>query len=145
MSQAPPVSRGPDLLPLWGAISLVMAGGTCGTLIRHIAHTMVGDAMGRPVATIIINITGAFLLGVLIETLAIRGTRMRRQREWRLALGTGLLGGYTTYSLISLDIAGILLDDQPNGALIYAVVTLAGGAVASVAGIIAARATGTKA
>ena len=55
-------------------------------------------AIQKPPLTIaIINISGSFLLGVLAAMWV-------KDNPWRLFLGTGLLGGYTTYSTFSMDV-----------------------------------------
>ena len=55
-----------------------------------------------PWATLTINITGSFLMGVLIEVLALR---FNASNELRTFFATGILGGYTTFSAFSLDFA----------------------------------------
>ena len=53
---------------------------------------------GVPVATFGINVVGAFLLSVLLELLAKHGLDIGWSRRVRLGVGTGALGGFTTYS-----------------------------------------------
>lgn len=62
-----------------------------------------------PWATVLINVTGSFLLGLLVGT----GSGDR----WQDVLGTGFLGGYTTFSTASLETAGLLLDRRPLAAV----------------------------
>lgn len=81
-----------------GAASRLVVDG----LVRH--HVRVDF----PWATVLINVTGSFLLGLLVG--AGPGDR------WHDVLGTGFLGGYTTFSAASLETAGLLLDRRPLAA-----------------------------
>jgi fluoride exporter len=79
-----------------------------------------------PWETILINVTGSFLLGLLVGSGA--GSR------WLDVVGTGFLGGYTTFSAASLETAGLLLDRRPLavaanglGVLVICVAAAAGG------------------
>ena len=56
-----------------------------------------------PAATFAINLTGAFALGFLIGALSVRGPDQGARRRVRLGVGTGLLGGYTTYSTFIIE------------------------------------------
>jgi CrcB protein len=77
---------------------------------------------------------------VLLEWLALRDPAGRRDEATRLLLGTGFLGGFTTYSALALQTDGLLRDDRAGLALAYALGTVVVGLLASVAGILAARA-----
>lgn len=120
-------------------VGLVALGGMIGTLARHGLQTLVADPAGLPVGILVINVTGAFLLGLLIESLDLAGPDRGRRRELRLLLGTGLLGGYTTYSLLATDVAGFLIDRRIAEAIGYGLATIVIGGLASLAGILAAR------
>ena len=63
-----------------------------------------------PWATILVNISGSFLLGLLVGLGA--GDR------WQQVLGTGFLGGYTTFSTASFETASLLLDRRPLAAAV---------------------------
>ncbi|NQX28469.1 CrcB family protein [Microbacteriaceae bacterium VKM Ac-2854] len=90
-----------------------------------------------------INVVGAFLLGVLLEALLRRGADGGRRRVLRLLLGTGVLGGFTTYSALATDTALLLGDGQLGPAILYGGLTIVVGAAASWAGIaVAARRAG---
>lgn len=90
-------------------LALVFAGGTAGTLARIGLDEVIPTPAGLPLGVFLINITGAFALGVLLEALTRRGPDAGRLRALRLLLGTGFLGGFTTYSALAVDSA-ILLD-----------------------------------
>lgn len=99
---------------------VVAAGGTLGTLIR----ALLGDAFpvrpGQwPWTTFCINVTGAFLLGLLLQTLALHGPDTGARRLTRLGLGTGVLGGYTTYSTFAVESAALGLGGRGGLALAY--------------------------
>ncbi|MFD3443046.1 fluoride efflux transporter FluC [Microbacteriaceae bacterium 4G12] len=137
-------------LPPWRSVLLVLVGGTVGTGLREaitLAVPRVGDV---PVATVGINVVGAFLLGFLLERLARGGpdvgTRqdlrllvgVGTRQDLRLLVGVGALGGFTTYSALAMDAVLLGSRDSAAVALLYAVGTLLAGAVASWAGITAA-------
>ncbi len=75
---------------------LVMFGGAIGSLARYLAGTRVLSLYpGRfPLGTVIVNVTGCFLIGVVMTTIRERGLHP----NWALFLVVGCLGGYTTFS-----------------------------------------------
>jgi CrcB protein len=89
---------------------------------------------GIPIATFGINVVGAFLLGVLLEHLADHSPDTGWSRRIRLGLGTGGLGGFTTYSALATETV-VLAATHPGRAIGYAVSTVIVGAAASIAGI----------
>jgi len=123
-----------------GFLALVAAGGIAGTAAR-IGVTLIVDQFvdtsdgSFPIAIFGINIVGAFVLGLLLERLALRGPDVGARRIARLLVGTGVLGGFTTYSALSADSAEILTDGGFLLALVYGVATVLVGALASWAGI----------
>ncbi|POH63488.1 MULTISPECIES: fluoride efflux transporter FluC [Cryobacterium] len=124
----------------WPHLALVFAGGTVGTALRELLAISVPPVAGVAVVIVGINIVGAFVLGLLLETLARRGPDEGRRRQLRLLLGTGVLGGFTTYSALATDTGLLLADSRLGAALLYALGTVLIGAVASWAGIGAAGA-----
>lgn len=97
----------------WRHAALVFAGGAAGTALRALALAPEG-ATAEPVVVAVINVVGAFALGLLNGALA-RRAETARVRRVRLLVGTGLLGGFTTYSTFAvlaahhLTIGGIAL------------------------------------
>ena len=87
------------------------------------------------------NLTGAFALGLLLEHLARRGPDDGRRREVRLYAGTGLLGGYTTYSTLALDTVLLADTGQAAVALLYAGSGVVLGVAAAAAGLAVGRRT----
>ena len=120
----------------WRYIGLVFVGGSIGTCIRYLLSTAVPAWQGVPVATFAINVTGAFLLGWLLETLSRSGPDQGARRAIRLFVGTGILGGYTTYSSFAVDTDGLIAADKLGISVLYGLATVLVGAAASVAGIL---------
>lgn len=118
----------------------VALGGAVGTLARFLLDGFIGDSAvggvsGVPLGIFTINVVGAFLLGLLLEGLG----PSERWRRTRLLLGTGALGGFTTYS--SLAVGTSVLAGGPSSASIvvaagYALATLVVGGLASWCGIV---------
>lgn len=79
-------------------IWLVGIGGFLGTLCRA-GVSFLFPFILFPWGTLIVNVTGSFLLGFLFALC----TRFPQLEKWRLALGTGLLGSYTTFSAWSAE------------------------------------------
>lgn len=127
-----PPHRDPQLL------GLVALGGAVGSGFRH-AVTLVlpGAAGGWPWATFTVNLLGAFLLGWLLEAIASRGSETGRLRRLRLFAGTGVLGGFTTYSSLALETETLLSGGQWPTALAYAGATLLLGLGAALLGVLA--------
>ena len=119
-------------------VALVFAGGTFGTAARYGVSESVGPFHDFPVATFLVNITGALALGLLLEALTRRGVDGGMRRRLRLTLGTGFLGGFTTYSALALDTDSLIRSGQPALAALYAFGTVALGLIATMIGIIAA-------
>lgn len=119
-------------------IALVAAGGAVGTGLRHGLTLLVPPVHGIPVAIFTVNVVGAFLLGLLLETLSELGPDHHVSRRLRLGVGTGLLGGFTTYSTLANDNVALLLV-SPVAALTYGIGTVIMGAVASIGGIALGR------
>lgn len=119
-------------------LALVAAGGAVGTAAREGITLTVAPIGGFPIATFLINIVGAFLLGVLLEALSRRGPDAGTRRTLRLLLGTGALGGFTTYSTLATDTALLLHHGAALTAAGYALGTLLLGALATWAGVLTA-------
>ena len=93
----------------------IALGGALGASGRHLIGQMIQKgAGGFPLGTMGVNVIGSFLMGVLIGWLALR---VDGGQNWRLFLGVGLLGGFTTFSAFSLD-AIILLERKAYGPFI---------------------------
>lgn len=119
----------------WQYLALVALGGTVGTALRELLTLTLPAAGQFPVVTFGINAVGALLLGALLESLTRRGPDEGRRRALRLLVGTGVLGGFTTYSALATDTGLLLAGDHLSTALLYALGTLIVGSLASWAGI----------
>lgn len=88
-------------------VLIVATGGAIGAAARYILGGWLTERFGTtfPWHTFIINITGAFLLGVLMALSVERGIVTQ---TWRVALGVGVLGGYTTFSTLSYESIALL-------------------------------------
>ncbi|MFS0884136.1 FluC/FEX family fluoride channel [Aeromicrobium sp. 179-A 4D2 NHS] len=113
------------------ALALVLAGGTVGTLARAALEEGFGAGRGEwPWATFGINVVGSFLLGLLVAVLVVRGGDER----WRLALGTGVLGGFTTYSTFIVEADRLVADGHVGLATGYALGSVVLGVAAAALG-----------
>ena len=121
-----PAHRDPRLL------ALIVVGGTAGTAARHAVQTAFpAGPDGFPWATLAVNVSGAFLLGALLEVVVLVRDDRGRRRALRLTLGTGLLGGYTTYSTFVLESLTLGSGGHPLAALAYDAASLLGGFLAA--------------
>lgn len=119
---------------------IVAAGGAVGTLARHgVGETITSDTL-FPYATFVVNLSGSFLLGMLVTLLLLRGDDSGARRDGRLLLGTGVLGGYTTYSALAVETEQLLRLGEVQVGVVYALGTAVLGLVAALAGIATARA-----
>ncbi len=84
---------------------LVMLGGALGSGARHLTQramlALFGPAL--PFGTLTVNVVGGLLMGLLIGVLA----RVGGNENWRLFVGVGILGGFTTFSSFSLDVVAL--------------------------------------
>ncbi|MBC7266153.1 MAG: fluoride efflux transporter CrcB [Coriobacteriia bacterium] len=88
-------------------VVIVAAGGAVGAAARYVLGGWLTDRFGTafPWHTFVINVSGAFALGVLMALSVERGIV---PPQWRLALGVGVLGGYTTFSTLSYESIALL-------------------------------------
>ncbi|WP_350224176.1 CrcB family protein [Pseudarthrobacter sp. fls2-241-R2A-127] len=118
-----------------GFLLVVIAGGILGALARFGLASLLPAPGGWPVPTLAINLSGAFLLGLLLEALVRRGPDAGRLRLVRLFVGTGFMGAFTTYSTLALEANTLLGAGRVTDALLYVAVSVVAGAAATVAGI----------
>ena len=83
---------------------IVFVGGGIGAALRHGFNLAFARLFGTafPHATVFENVSGSVVMGVLVAWFAFRGGI---PQHWQLFLTTGILGGYTTFSTFSLDVA----------------------------------------
>jgi len=115
------------------ALLLVGLGGAFGSICRYLLNLGVarafGPAMDLPLGTWIANILGGLLMGMLVAALTLRGEG--DQERWRLLLGVGVLGGFTTFSSFALETAEMIQRRYWETAAVYVVTSVA----ASVCGV----------
>ncbi len=116
-------------------LALVFLGGTGGTLARYGLGEVLPAPAGLPLGIFLINVTGAFVLGLILEILARRGPDEGRRRAVRLLLGTGFLGGFTTYSALAVDSVLLLGAGRVIEGMSYVTVSVLTGLAATAAGI----------
>ncbi|SPQ01077.1 putative fluoride ion transporter CrcB [Candidatus Sulfobium mesophilum] len=98
---------------------VVFAGGGIGSVARYMLATWIGQRWGRsfPFGTFIVNVSGSFLIGLLMTLMA---ERFLENPEWRLLIVVGGLGGYTTFSTFEYETGKLMAD----GELIYAALNI---------------------
>jgi fluoride exporter len=113
---------------------LVALCGGLGCLARYAAGVAADRALGRslPWGTLGVNLAGSLLIGVAVAYFAARGQLDGRAR---IAVTTGFLGGFTTYSTFAYETVALVERDRLAAAALYLTSTLAGGALACVAGM----------
>ncbi len=126
-------------------LGLAFVGGTAGTAAREAVSLGMPAVGGVPWAILTVNILGAFLLGLLLDSLARSGPDEGWRRRARILVGTGFMGGFTTYSALAADTAGLLGAghggaSSPGVGLAYGVGTVLIGGLATFAGIATATA-----
>ncbi|MDQ1586438.1 MAG: fluoride exporter [Actinomycetota bacterium] len=90
-----------------------------------------------PWATLVTNVTGCLLLGIVM--VAVTETRPRHPL-WRPFLGVGVVGGYTTFSTHTVQVQQAIEADAPRLALVYLLATLGAAMIAVTAGTLVSRA-----
>ena len=121
----------------------VAAGGALGSWLRLLAGRAWTLAIGPvaasdfPWATLTVNVTGSFAMGLLAGWLARFG---EHGEAWRLLLGVGVLGGFTTFSAFSLEVALLIERGTIGVAAFYVAVSLAAGFAGLFGGLAVMRA-----
>jgi len=106
--------------PMMNGFTVVSLGAAIGGALRHAVN--IGSAyllgVGFPYGTFVVNIVGSLIMGILAGYFAFKGEALQ---AWRLFLTTGILGGFTTFSAFSLDVALLYERGQLWLALAYAI------------------------
>jgi len=108
----------------------VAAGGAIGASLRHLSGTAALRIMGAgfPWGTLFVNIFGSLIMGLFIAWMT---KKTGVSNEIRLFVTTGILGGFTTFSAFSLDVANMV----ERGAMASAFIYIAGSVVISLAAV----------
>ena len=97
---------------------IVFLGAGIGGALRHGVNIAAARLLGLgfPFGTLTVNIVGCLAMGLIAEYFALRG---HAEQHWRLFLTTGILGGFTTFSAFSLEVALLYQRGQLGLALLY--------------------------
>jgi CrcB protein len=118
---------------------LICLGGAIGTGARYLVSLGTASLFGAtlPYGTFIVNVAGSFLLGAIMQ---LSLTTDLINPELRLILGTGVLGGFTTYSTFNYETLALIREGSWSVAVLNIAVTLIGCLAAGAAGFALARA-----
>lgn len=116
----------------------VAAGGAIGSWLRYLVARAFMPMLGSfPWATLTVNVTGSMAMGLLAGWLARFGSH---SEGWRLLLGVGMLGGFTTFSAFSLEFALLVERGEIGTAAAYVLASLVAGFAGLFAGLYLMRA-----
>jgi len=115
---------------MWRDVGLVAVGGAIGTAVRAGLTLALGEDLG-PALVPLINVVGAFAIGILYGWRARMPESSPAQRV-QLFIGTGILGGFTTYSSLAVESADL-------GLLWWGVATVVVGTAAAWGGVLLGR------
>jgi len=117
----------------------VALGGGLGAAARYVVNYLIVQRLGPgfPFGTLLINVTGSLLIGIIAELAATRSFGMPSSA--RLFLAVGVLGGYTTFSTFALDTVTLVGDRALGIATMYALGSVALGVLAAFAGQVLVR------
>ena len=133
-----PAPQSPPQSSFAATLGLVFLGGAVGTLFRALLTLSLRHTSGEYWMLFAVNTVGSFALGVLGGWLATRPLSHRNHRL-RALIGTGLLGGFTSYSALAL-LATLSL---PAG-ILYGALSIAAGALAAWFGLVSGRRFGER-
>jgi CrcB protein len=104
-------------------ILLVALGGALGSVARYLTGVLTTRVFGPsfPWGTLIVNIAGSFLIGILVEAFALR---WNLSHAWRAFLTIGFCGGFTTFSTFSLDSYALMQRGETGLAALYVVASV---------------------
>jgi CrcB protein len=114
-------------------------GGAVGASLRYAITSFMTSALGVafPYGTMLVNVFGSFLMGVLIAWLA---HTMPHSNELRTFLAVGVLGGFTTFSAFSLDVLQLFDRGQMLHVAIYVLISVIVSVALLFIGMVATRA-----
>ncbi|MGC4192062.1 MAG: fluoride efflux transporter CrcB [Thermomicrobiales bacterium] len=118
----------------------IAAGAVVGANLRYYVGQWVAAwlGVGFPYGTLLVNLSGSFLIGVIAT---IFTERLLVDSHWRLLLVVGLIGGYTTFSSYALETISLIQSDRWLTALTYVLGSTLLSLGACALGIVAVRAS----
>jgi CrcB protein len=121
-------------------ILLVAAGGAAGSVARYLMASGIQTSTGWefPIGTVLVNILGCFLIGILYVLLVARPDP---RHELRALLMVGVMGGFTTFSSFSLETVILAMNGNYAGATLNVVISVFSCLVGTTLGISLARLT----
>lgn len=120
-------------------VILVGVGGAIGTGIRALIIEIFPSTQGFSLSLLLINNGGAFLLGALVASLARAETKSPRTNTTRLFCGTGILGGFTSYSALATTTGTLIADGAIASGIAYGLGTVSLGILCAGLGLLAGR------
>jgi len=113
---------------------IVGLGGAVGSMLRYAVQKIfqVQSAATFPTGTLLVNIAGCFLIGILWSMIS---RSLTWNEEMKLLLMTGFCGGFTTFSAFTLEGIGLLKENKMALFLIYLTASVVGGLLATFIGI----------
>ncbi len=112
-------------LSTWPPLLLVALGGAVGSSLRYLVGRLaMGASVGWPWGTFAVNLLGGLAMGLLATTL---GRSASGGEHFRLLLGVGVLGGFTTFSAFSLETYNMITRGDVGLAAAYILLSVAGG------------------
>jgi CrcB protein len=117
---------------------IVGIGGFLGAIARYVVALWIGQNWGRsfPLGTFIINISGSFLIGLVMPLFT---ERFMVNPQWRLFFAVGFLGAYTTFSTFEFETGGLIRDGEWILAMLNVVLSVMAGFMALKLGDIIAK------
>lgn len=112
------------------AVVLVAAGGMAGALLRYMIQKLINNKK-IPLSTIIANLLGSFLLGVIVGN-GIHGNLY-------LLTATGFMGAFTTFSTLNVDLIRLISNEKSKEAFLYFLATYGGGLFCACAGLVVGK------
>lgn len=105
---------------------IVGLGGFLGSITRYAVGMWIGQRWGRnfPFGTLVVNVTGCFLIGLLMQ---VATDRLLVSPQWRLFLVIGFLGAYTTFSAFEYETGSLLADGEVLFASLNVVISVLAG------------------
>jgi fluoride exporter len=118
---------------------MIALGGAVGAIARFALGAYVGQRMGArfPYGTFIINMSGSFLIGLIMTVLT---ERMQMSPNWRYLIPIGFIGAYTTFSTFEYETLRSLQEGQFTAGILNVVLSVTVGFLMVWLGVLAGRA-----